>query len=1039
MKNLLISLLLLLPSTAIWGASYPGGGGGTGGAATNIVSRAGVNISIITNVNGGDYTYSTVSAPTFSGPVTAGSYVIVNALGNFQIGGNTGPAIYGYDVGGLIVYQGGVLGHDFVSSNGVTEAQIGLSYSGQDRYNVPFEPQTKFFGPVYADLVKTSAGQIEDEPINFDFVAQSQPLPMLYFNPYYLNSLQAGVTENIIITNATYFSTNGVAAANPGFMIWLDDGWMSATRDSNHNLQTDGVKFTDSISNVCYFIHTNNVRAGIYIAYANGLTIAGGAGSGEPLLTNDIGFLANSGFEGITIDNNTLGTADYNFYRQKFRKVAESVLQQPSKFNFPVPGSTTNASIPSTMVIRNFSGALNSFYPWFGTLMANIIPDGGPKYGCFSFSNTLMQANEDLRFLPNFTPGHCHEDMFIHSWDLSGNGDTNRIKTCITLAALFGSSAWMDGIGSGLYSKLPWLTNNEVIGAWRDPGCQKPQVVSTNGTVGAASWQEIWKRPLGSANGSTNLVAFINSDAASSQSITATWGLLGFPSNTTYKVRSLWGNGGSGSDLGYFTNTFAQTISKTNVEMYLFTRVPLSSTNENISPTKDLIFGQNGDDDGPSRLHIQANGTGDGIQVEMKNFDFAGIALKGNSSPAATMNAEHRNGVVKNAGNTFGEFQFALNGTTYGTIGSSAMMNNGLIISSNSYATIVGIMNNLTPGQMFTFVSNDVPIYFIKKADATLTTNLFSSGGGSNPTAGTNISVSGSAVSLQQALTNLTSITLASGAAGINGNGGLGTNFSLLSVSGSGPGVISANDASGNTKITISSLGVTNLDVRLAGSNTVNNSYWEIGTNGSIFDTNGTAANQMFTLTNGGAYFQGKLQADGTATFNGVTNNGTLNQTGAQTNFGAVVFNAGASNFGTFHVSAGAASDFAIVPNNGASTVAFQKPGAITYFTFGATVITPGLPIVPAVVTTTTVISRTLAGTDGVVIFNGTSLTCTLPTAIGKGGQMYWVKNINATALTIATTSSQTIDGTTPVSLTVGQARCYHSDGANWFIIGGYL
>lgn len=46
--------------------------------------------------------------------------------------------------------------------------------------------------------------------------------------------------------------------------------------------------------------------------------------------------------------------------------------------------------------------------------------------------------------------------------------------------------------------------------------------------------------------------------------------------------------------------------------------------------------------------------------------------------------------------------------------------------------------------------------------------------------AGTNISVSGSVVSLQQALTNLTSITLASGAAGLNGNGGPGTNFGLL-------------------------------------------------------------------------------------------------------------------------------------------------------------------------------------------------------------------------------------------------------------------
>lgn len=81
----------------------------------------------------------------------------------------------------------------------------------------------------------------------------------------------------------------------------------------------------------------------------------------------------------------------------------------------------------------------------------------------------------------------------------------------------------------------------------------------------------------------------------------------------------------------------------------------------------------------------------------------------------------------------------------------------------------------------------------------------------------------------------------------------------------------------------------------------------------------------------------------------------------------------------------------------------------------------------------------TLTAVDVTVVFNGSSLTATLPSAVTMGrGKRFDVKNINASALTIATTSSQTIDATTPVAVTVGQCRTYLSDGANWFIIGGY-
>lgn len=67
------------------------------------------------------------------------------------------------------------------------------------------------------------------------------------------------------------------------------------------------------------------------------------------------------------------------------------------------------------------------------------------------------------------------------------------------------------------------------------------------------------------------------------------------------------------------------------------------------------------------------------------------------------------------------------------------------------------------------------------------------------------------------------------------------------------------------------------------------------------------------------------------------------------------------------------------------------------------------------------------------------AVTITLPTAAGVSGKAYTVKKTDSTAnvVTIATTSSQTIDGVTTKSLAYQyDAYRVQSDGANWNIIG---
>lgn len=80
------------------------------------------------------------------------------------------------------------------------------------------------------------------------------------------------------------------------------------------------------------------------------------------------------------------------------------------------------------------------------------------------------------------------------------------------------------------------------------------------------------------------------------------------------------------------------------------------------------------------------------------------------------------------------------------------------------------------------------------------------------------------------------------------------------------------------------------------------------------------------------------------------------------------------------------------------------------------------------------------ASTDHVVLMNavGGAFTATLPTAASVAGKVYILKKTDSTlnAVTIATTSSQTIDGVTTTSLNTQYETLYLiSDGSNWIVL----
>ena len=82
---------------------------------------------------------------------------------------------------------------------------------------------------------------------------------------------------------------------------------------------------------------------------------------------------------------------------------------------------------------------------------------------------------------------------------------------------------------------------------------------------------------------------------------------------------------------------------------------------------------------------------------------------------------------------------------------------------------------------------------------------------------------------------------------------------------------------------------------------------------------------------------------------------------------------------------------------------------------------------------TTTVTIAAIAATD-YVVFIGAGGIVTLPTAVGNTNQ-YTLKTIDTVSKTVATTSSQTIDGNTTIIITPNTSVDVVSDNTNWRIV----
>lgn len=124
-----------------------------------------------------------------------------------------------------------------------------------------------------------------------------------------------------------------------------------------------------------------------------------------------------------------------------------------------------------------------------------------------------------------------------------------------------------------------------------------------------------------------------------------------------------------------------------------------------------------------------------------------------------------------------------------------------------------------------------------------------------------------------------------------------------------------------------------------------------------------------------------------------------------------------------------------IVKGASGQTAALQTwttNGDATVASVGIGGVITGAGFTEAIATKTSTYPITLA--DSTILANGT-FTVTLPTAASIAGRTFTIKNIGTGVVTVATTSSQTIDGSlTQIINAQYNSMTVISNGSNWFI-----
>ena len=186
------------------------------------------------------------------------------------------------------------------------------------------------------------------------------------------------------------------------------------------------------------------------------------------------------------------------------------------------------------------------------------------------------------------------------------------------------------------------------------------------------------------------------------------------------------------------------------------------------------------------------------------------------------------------------------------------------------------------------------------------------------------------------------------------------------------------------------------------------------------------------------AHLAGTETFTGAKTFNATSTLGEAANIALGTTTGSIIGTTTSQKLGFYAATPVVQQAATIDPAVALSNLGLRAAGtAYTFLTTGIANLNGGLRMTPAARTGAVTLS---SGSVVINLCDATSgaFTVTLPTAVGNTGQIYTIKRTSSAAnnVTVGTTSSQTIDGSTTYVLSAQYKYVsVVSDGANWSII----
>ncbi|HZV33475.1 MAG TPA: hypothetical protein VFB72_02785 [Verrucomicrobiae bacterium] len=397
-------------------------------------------------------------------------------------------------------------------------------------------------------------------PLHQSLMTRQMPVPLAMYSTY------LGPLSGALITNMV----NQLVASNlvvPGWSwIEIDAGWQQTNylRSAHPGslLNCNSNLFPQGIPAITAYAHANGIKVMLYTTYGDepcGGSYPGQRACSPPgYLYGDVIQMASWGVDGINVDdcglaNNSDGLAHNEIsLRQMYVELDNGISHVNAH---PTADNTDGSPAPQIMPVRIASDRAGvQQYSW-EAVEGNIIFDGSSPD-----DTTLVSDMQNwMHVYKNnwlVAPGHYYQID-----NLDDSHGTNVVVYQMTMMAVLHSPCLLGGISA---ANVPWYGNSEVMAIYQDSGVIPASLVSNNANG------YVFTGKLGSATSISNSIAFANTNQSSAETITIPCTAMGIASNAPFTVRDVW----SHADLGYFVNSFSQTVPTNSARLYIATATP---------------------------------------------------------------------------------------------------------------------------------------------------------------------------------------------------------------------------------------------------------------------------------------------------------------------------------------------------------------------------------------------------------------------------------------------------------------------------------